>query len=111
KTIPQGEIVFSLKTVNHRGLDLHFHLPHELDPIENDIRAAIRSGVARGHVQIHVSFMRAAAEGPVPFNRSLLSAYMTAFRQPAALYGVGGAFPDLNSALRIPGMLGTGGDD
>ncbi len=111
KSIPQGEIVFSLKSVNHRGLDLHFHLPHELDPIENDIRAAIRTGMARGHVQIHVSFTRSAADGPAPLNRSLLNAYMTAFREAAALYGVGGAVPDLNSAFRIPGMLGTGDEE
>ena len=29
KEIPQGELVFSLKSVNHRGLDLHFHLPDD----------------------------------------------------------------------------------
>src|SRR5689334_4849578 len=103
KTIPQGEIVLSLKSVNHRGLDLHFHLPHELDPIENEVRTAIRAGVARGHVQIHVSFGRAPADGPAPLNRNLLSAYMAAFREAASLYGVNGASPDLNSALRVPG--------
>ena len=111
KTIPQGEIVLSLKSVNHRGLDLHFHLPHELDPIENDVRTAIRAGVARGHVQIHVSFARAAADGPAPLNRSLLGAYMAAFREAASLYGVNGASPDLNSALRVPGMLSTSDEE
>jgi uncharacterized protein (TIGR00255 family) len=110
KSIPQGEIVFSLKTVNHRGLDLHFHLPRELDPIENDIRTAIRAGVARGHVQIHVSLTRASAEGAAPLNRTLLAAYMDAFQQAAALYGVTGAAPDLNAALRIPGMFGMDDD-
>ena len=39
KEIPQGELVLSLKSVNHRGLDLHFHLPNELDALENDVRA------------------------------------------------------------------------
>jgi len=111
KAIPQGEIVLSLKSVNHRGLDLHFHLPHELDPIENDIRNAIRAGVVRGHVQIHVTFTRAAADGPAPLNRNLLAAYMAAFREAAAIYGVSGATPDLNSALRVPGMLGAGDED
>ena len=42
----------SLKSVNHRGLDLHFHLPAPLDPLESEIRDVIKSGVARGHVQI-----------------------------------------------------------
>jgi uncharacterized protein (TIGR00255 family) len=111
KVVPEGEIVFSLKSVNHRGLDLHFHLPHELDPIENDIRAAIRAGVVRGHVQIHVSFTRTAADGPAPLNRGLLNAYMSAFREAATLYGIANATPDLNSAFRVPGMLGTGDEE
>ena len=34
KEIPQGELVLSLKSVNHRGLDLHFHLPNEFDALE-----------------------------------------------------------------------------
>jgi len=111
KIVPQGEVVLSLKSVNHRGLDLHFHLPHEFDPIESEIRNIIRGGVVRGHVQIHLTFTRSAAEGGTPLNRNLFSAYMTAFREAAALYGVGGAVPDLNNALSIPGMLGSGGEE
>ena len=30
--VEQGEIVVSLKSVNHRGLDLHFHLPSRAGP-------------------------------------------------------------------------------
>jgi uncharacterized protein (TIGR00255 family) len=111
KVIPPGEIIFSLKSVNHRGLDLHFHLPHELDPLENDIRNAIRAGVARGHVQIHVSFTRVSSEVTAPLNRNLMAAYIAAFREAAALHGVGGAMPDLNSALRLPGMIGAGDEE
>jgi uncharacterized protein (TIGR00255 family) len=111
KTLPQGEVVLSLKSVNHRGLDLHFHLPHELDPIENDIRTAIRAGMVRGHVQIHVNFTRTAADGPAPLNRALLAAYMTAFNEATTFYGIRGATPDLNSALRVPGMLGSADEE
>ena len=106
KTAPQGEIVVSLKSVNHRGLDLHFHLPAEFDSLENDIRGVIKNGVARGHLQVHVTLTRTgAAAGRV--NRELLGLYMQAFREAAELYQLGGQ-PDLNAALRIPGMLGTG---
>src|SRR4051794_32928378 len=115
KEIPQGELVFSLKSVNHRGLDLHFHMPNELDALENDVRAAIKSGVARGHLQVHVGITRTPATGAAPLNRGLLTAYMAAFREAAELYRVTSG-PDINSALRIPGMLTTGeelelGDD
>ena len=107
KEIPQGELVVSLKSVNHRGLDLHFHLPNELDALENDIRAVIKSGVARGHVQIHISLTRSAADEAAPLNRAMFHAYMAAFREAAQLYAIE-AQPDVNSALRIPGMLSTG---
>jgi len=110
KEFPQGELVLSLKSVNHRGLDLHFHLPNELDALENDVRAVIKNGVARGHVQIHVGLTRNVVGDAAPLNRAMFHAYMTAFREAAQLYALE-AQPDLNSALRIPGMLSTGDEE
>jgi uncharacterized protein (TIGR00255 family) len=109
KQIAQGEIVLSLKTVNHRGLDLHFHLPNDLDPLEGDLRAILKSGIARGHVQIHVSVMRAGEAAGGQFNRALMESYISAYREAASLYRVNGE-PDLNSALRLPGMLSNGAE-
>jgi uncharacterized protein (TIGR00255 family) len=110
KEIPQGELVLSLKSVNHRGLDLHFHLPNELDSVENEVRAVIKTGVARGHVQIHVGLTRNVVGDAAPLNRAMFHAYMAAFREAAQLYSIE-AQPDLNSALRIPGMLSTGDEE
>ncbi len=58
----EGEIAISLKSVNHRGLDLHFHMPAEFDAIEHEVRAIVKSAVARGHVQVHVAFMPAGGD-------------------------------------------------
>ena len=44
-------------------------------------------------------------------NRALLALYMNAFREAAELYRVTDQQPDLNAALRIPGMVGIGGED
>jgi len=110
KEIEQGEIVLSLKSVNHRGLDMHFHMPPELDAIENEVRTTIKNGVARGHLQIHVAWTRTGAAGAAPLNRALLAAYMSAFREGAELYHLPDQ-PDLNAALRLPGMLSTGAED
>jgi uncharacterized protein (TIGR00255 family) len=107
KSTEKGEITLSLKSVNHRGLDLHFHLPPELDPLEGEIRAALKGGLARGHVQIHVAITRPASESAGALNRPLLEAYLSAFREAADLCGVDSK-PDLNSALRLPGMLAAG---
>ena len=105
KTVAEGELILSLKSVNHRGLDMHFHLPPELDALESDLRAEIKRGVARGHLQIHISFTRAEEAAAAPLNRALLDSYVRAFREGAVLYSLSGQ-PDLNAALRIPGMLG-----
>ncbi|MBS1855953.1 MAG: YicC family protein [Acidobacteria bacterium] len=107
RAIPQGEVVVSLKSVNHRGLDLHLHLPAELDSVENDVRAIVKGGVARGHVQVHAAISRAGGEGAGQLNRPLLNAYLAAFREASALLDVQGE-PDINSALRVPGMLSMG---
>ena len=110
KIAEDTEIVFSLKSVNHRGLDLHFHLPAALDALENEIRGVIKAGVARGHLQINLSLARTSGD-TAGLNRPLLALYINAFREAAELYHVTDQQPDLNAALRISGMLGTGGDE
>jgi uncharacterized protein (TIGR00255 family) len=105
KTTPQGEIVVSLKSVNHRGLDLHFHLPPELDPIETDVRNIVKNACARGHIQLQVDWTGMGG-GSAGLNRPLLAAWMAAFREALELYPLADQQPDLNAALRTPGMLG-----
>src|SRR3954463_13289612 len=107
RAVEEGEIVVSLKSVNHRGLDLHFHLPPELDAVEHEIRGIIKKGVARGHMQVNVSFARQGATS-ASLNRELFDLYLQAFREASERYGLAGV-PDLNAALRIPGMLSAGG--
>ncbi len=104
RTIPEGEVVVSLKSVNHRGLDLHFHMPPELDPMENDVRGIVKESMARGHVQVHVAVVRAVSEAAGAWNRALVGAYIRAFQEACALYGLSGE-PDLNAALRLPGVF------
>jgi len=103
------EVSISLKSVNHRGLDLHFHLPPELDAIETDLRAILKGAITRGHVQIQVTLTRTAGSA-TGLNGKLLSEYVAAFREAQKLFGLPNQEPDLNAALRMPGMLQTGGD-
>jgi len=110
RTIADGEVVVSLKSVNHRGLDLHFHLPPELDPLENDVRGILKEGMARGHVQVHISLLRTAGGPGGAWNRALVDGYMHAFQEARALYGVEGQ-PDLNAALRLPGVFSAEAGD
>jgi uncharacterized protein (TIGR00255 family) len=109
KTTEHGEIIVNLKSVNHRGLDLHFHLEADLDPFEGAMRAALKRTVHRGHVDIRCSLLRSGNGGPGGLNAPLLRAYIAAFRQAAAAEGIASQ-PDLNQALRLPGMFGFAAD-
>jgi uncharacterized protein (TIGR00255 family) len=105
---PDGEITFSLRSVNHRGLDVHFHTAPDLDPYEGALRKAISTHVTRGHVDVRAAVRRSGAAESVSWNRPLLEAWLAAFRRAREDYHLPGE-PDLNAALRIPGMLGDPG--
>lgn len=99
-----GELTLSVKSVNHRGLDLHFHMAAEFDAFENALRGVIKQQVSRGHVEIRASLARAKNGGEGALNRPLLEAWAAAFGKAAEELGLNSQ-PDLNHALRIPGML------
>jgi uncharacterized protein (TIGR00255 family) len=105
RPLGQGELVISVKSLNHRGLDIHIHASSAVDPFENSIRALARSRLVRGHVEVRVSLPAAAADGSsIVLNRGMLDAYLKAFQEAAAAHGLPET-PDLNAALRIPGMF------
>src|SRR5271169_4433516 len=106
KTTEQGDISVSLKSVNHRGLDLHFHLSAELDSLEHVMRAALKRAVLRGHVDVRCSVLRPSNGASGSLNLPLFRSYMAAFRKAAAEEGME-AQPDLNRILLLPGILGA----
>ncbi len=106
RTTGRGEIAVSIKSLNHRGLDLHFHLPAELDPFESAMRAAIKRSVTRGHLDIRAFFTPVELTASGALNEALFRAWLGAFQKAAADSGLASA-PDLNQAMRIPGMFGS----
>ncbi len=108
RSTPFGELTLSIKTVNHRGLDMHIHMPMEFDGVEASLRTAVRKRVVRGHVQLQVFFKRAGGPAVASvINEPLLRAWLEAFRDVALRLGIDSA-PDLNQALRLPGMIEAG---
>ena len=93
----------SLKSVNHRFLDLHFRMPSESDGLEMKLRRLLKEKVARGHVELTLSLDRGSSEG-FALNRELVGGYIKAFRAAAAEFGLA-AEPDLNVILRMPGAM------
>jgi uncharacterized protein (TIGR00255 family) len=100
-----GKLAFSisLKSVNHRFLDLHFRLPSGCDSLEMQLRRLLKERVARGHVEITLSLERGGSE-TLALNRPLVSAYIAAYRTAAGEFALPNE-PDLNAILRIPGAL------
>lgn len=109
RSSPEGEVVLAMKSVNHRGLDIHFHLPPEFDPYEHAIRGVIRRLVSRGHLEVRASYKRNTSADEAMLNTSMLDSFVSAWRAAASRHNIS-AEPDLASALRLPGMLGAGTD-
>src|SRR5437867_13213899 len=102
---PELGFTLSLKSVNHRFLDLHFRLPSDADALEMKLRRLLKEKLARGHVEVTLSLEYSGSNG-VAFNRQLVASYVQAFRAAADEFGVSGE-PDLNVVLRMPGAMGA----
>jgi uncharacterized protein (TIGR00255 family) len=104
RAIGDIEVTLSVKTVNHRGLDLHFYSGAEIDPYESAMRSLIKQYVARGHVDIRAQLAAKGGGAGLSADKARLAGYMAAYREAAELYGIT-APPDLNIAFRLQGML------
>ena len=93
----------SLKSVNHRFLDLHFRMPSDSDGLEMKLRRTLKEKIARGHIEVTLSLER-AGENAFVLNRELVAGYVEAFRSAAREFGIT-CEPDLNVILRMPGAM------
>jgi len=100
-----GQLGFalSLKSVNHRFLDLHFRLPSGTDSLEMQLRRLLKEKIARGHVEVVLSLDRSSNDA-FSLNRELVGGYIAAFRAASAEFSLASE-PDLNAILRVPGAL------
>jgi uncharacterized protein (TIGR00255 family) len=100
---PEVGFTLSLKSVNHRFLDVHFRLPADSDALEMKLRRLLKEKLARGHLELSLNLERGGGE-TLALNRQLVGGYIQAFRSAAAEFGLA-AEPDLNAIMRIPGAL------
>jgi uncharacterized protein (TIGR00255 family) len=99
----QLSYTLSVKSVNHRFLDVQLRLPSGLDALEMELRKAIKDSLIRGHVDLTLSMDRGSQQTS-GYNRELVNGYLTAFAAAREEHGLGGQ-PDLNAILRLPGAL------
>src|SRR5664280_1600852 len=101
----EGQLSYTLtvKTVNHRFLDVQLRLPSGLDALEMELRKALKENLVRGHVDLTLSIDRSSQQ-TAGYNRELVDGYLAAFAAAREEHGLGGQ-PDLNTILRLPGAL------
>lgn len=95
----------SLKSVNHRFLDVQLRIPNGMDALEVELRKAMKDALVRGHVDLTLSVDRSVQQKG-GYNREVVAAYVAAFAAARDDFGLSGE-PDLNAVLRMPGALQT----
>ena len=98
-----GSYTLTLKSVNHRFLDLQLRLPSGFDALEMDLRRILKENLLRGHVELALNIDR-TSELRASYNRELVASYVDAFQAAAIEFELQGQ-PDLNVILRVPGVM------
>ncbi|MEC8025473.1 MAG: YicC/YloC family endoribonuclease [Myxococcota bacterium] len=94
----------TVKTVNHRHLDLKFRLGKELVHLEPQIAKRLRKHMSRGHIDIIVETQRSGSDS----NRLVLDHQLASdlFQDATSLASeLGVAPPSLGDILRMPGVV------
>jgi uncharacterized protein (TIGR00255 family) len=99
----QLSYTLSLKSVNHRFLDVQLRIPNGLDALEVELRKALKDALVRGHVDLTLAVDR-TTQPKAGYNRELVASYVASFNAARAEFGLKGE-PDLNVVLRLPGAL------
>ena len=99
----QLSYMLSVKSVNHRFLDVQLRLPNGLDALEMDLRKALKDALVRGHVDLTLSVDRNSQQKS-GYNRELVAGYVAAFTAARKEFSLTGDV-DLNAVFRLPGAL------
>lgn len=98
------QLTIELKSVNHRFLDLSFRMPRNLMFLEDDARKAIAEKLARGHVDVFMTYRNLRSDArTVQVDHALFDAYAQALDTLAN----GGLRDDrsLMSVARMPDVM------
>jgi uncharacterized protein (TIGR00255 family) len=95
----------TVRSVNHRFLDVTLHLPRRLQPLEAEMKERASLAVARGRVELSVqaSLPEAAAEAVVA-SRPLVASLVRALRDMQNEHGLEGGV-SVSDLVRFPGAL------
>ena len=96
----------TVKSVNHRHLDLSVRLPGGLDALDAPLRKLVKQSVRRGHVELTLILERNVAAPVVTIDHALLTSYAEAFQQAAQHLNLRQKV-SLESLFKMPGVTTT----
>lgn len=100
------EVTVTLKSVNHRYLDLRWQMPGEWESLQPELEKTLRSTLRRGHVEVRVNGAARGEAAGAALNVALVDTYVAAHAELNRRLGTRQevALPEL---LRFPGVLAT----
>jgi uncharacterized protein (TIGR00255 family) len=95
----------TIRSLNHRFLDVTLHLPRRLQPLELEARERVARSVSRGRVEVAVQVAAGelAADAVVPV-RPLIGSLVRALRDMQGEFGLEGGVA-VSDLVRFPGAL------
>ena len=95
----------TVRSLNHRYLDVSVHVPRRLQPLETDIKRVVQERISRGRVELAVqaTFLR-DEESVVVAPRPVISGLVKALRQIQAEHALAGEV-GIADVARFPGAL------
>lgn len=95
----------TIRSVNHRFLDLHVRVPEGFEPVEPAMRQLVRERVRRGHLDVALHYELQGASA-VAVNEQVAAAYLETLNSLRAKFSITSE-PDLAALLRLPGVIGA----
>jgi uncharacterized protein (TIGR00255 family) len=95
----------SLRSVNHRFLDLRVHIPEGFEALEPQMRQLVRDNIQRGHVDmtLHIDASKVAG---LKIDRKLAADYLRAIEELRQEFNLAPE-PQLAAVLRLPGVVAS----
>ncbi|MBN2680121.1 YicC/YloC family endoribonuclease [Acidithiobacillus montserratensis] len=105
-----GTLVWELRTVNHRYLDINLRLPEGFSVHESAIRARLQKSLLRGRVDVWLRFQEVEGGG-LRLNRDLAGQLQTVYSELLQSWNLHDATFNPLEALRWPGLVQSAGTD
>lgn len=100
-----GTVVWEVRSVNHRYLDISIRLPEELRSVESQVREKLNTKLSRGKVEVSLRFKAAAnAGGQIVVNEALAHQVTEAAQSVQKMLGESQSLSAME-VLRWPGVV------